>query len=55
LGINEKHNLGISAGNFTINEMENSKNNSANHWNLTNIGTAHDEGFEDVAEKLKKN
>jgi hypothetical protein len=32
----------------------NSKNNSANHWNFTNIGTAHDEGFEDAEKNQGK-
>lgn len=56
LGINEKHNLGIfEAGISTVNEM--------NHLQriikptigiLSNIGSAHDEGFHDAGEKIKE-
>lgn len=56
LGINEKHNLGIfEAGISTINEMENlQKIIQPTIGVLTNIGTAHDEGFEDAGEKIKE-
>lgn len=59
LGINEKHNLGIfEAGISTVSEMEKlEKVVRPTIGVLTNIGTAHDEGFatadEKIAEKLK--
>lgn len=56
LGINEKHNLGIfEAGISTINEMVNlQKIINPTIGILSNIGSAHDEGFEDVGEKIKE-
>jgi alanine racemase len=45
----------FEAGISTVNEMENWKGHSAYHWNLTSIGSSHDEGFLDLEEKLKKN
>lgn len=56
LGINEKHNLGIfEAGISTTNEMENlQKIIQPTIGILSNIGSAHDEGFDDVAEKIKE-
>ena len=56
LGINEKHNLGIfEAGISTIDEMEHLvKIIQPTIGILSNIGTAHDEGFEDVGEKIKE-
>ncbi|MBC7524508.1 MAG: bifunctional UDP-N-acetylmuramoyl-tripeptide:D-alanyl-D-alanine ligase/alanine racemase [Flavobacterium sp.] len=56
LGINEKHNLGIfEAGISTVNEMENlQKIIQPTIGILSNIGSAHDEGFEDVGEKIKE-
>jgi Alr-MurF fusion protein len=58
-GINENHNLGIfEAGISTVSEMENlQKIIQPTIGILTNIGSAHDEGFanteEKIAEKLK--
>jgi len=56
LGINEKHNLGIfEAGISMTNEME--KLQKIIHPTigiLSNIGSAHDEGFLSVAEKIKE-
>ncbi|MGV9002968.1 bifunctional UDP-N-acetylmuramoyl-tripeptide:D-alanyl-D-alanine ligase/alanine racemase [Flavobacterium sp.] len=56
LGINEKHNLGIfEAGISMSNEME--KLQKIIHPTigiLTNIGSAHDEGFADIGEKIKE-
>ena len=55
-GINENHNFGIfEAGISTVNEME----NLANIINptigiLTNIGSAHDEGFANIGQKIKE-
>ena len=56
LGINEKHNLGLfEAGISTTNEMENlQKIIQPTIGILSNIGSAHDEGFDDVAEKIKE-
>ena len=56
LGINEKHNLGIfEAGISTMNEMEKlQKIIRPTIGILTNIGSAHDEGFPSVAEKIKE-
>ncbi|MFN3752586.1 bifunctional UDP-N-acetylmuramoyl-tripeptide:D-alanyl-D-alanine ligase/alanine racemase [Flavobacterium sp.] len=56
LGINEKHNLGIfEAGISTLNEMEKlQKIIRPTIGILSNIGTAHDEGFPSVAEKIKE-
>ncbi|MEK8178827.1 bifunctional UDP-N-acetylmuramoyl-tripeptide:D-alanyl-D-alanine ligase/alanine racemase [Flavobacterium buctense] len=56
LGINEKHNLGIfEAGISTVNEMEKlQKIIRPTIGILSNIGTAHDEGFPSVAEKIKE-
>lgn len=56
LGINENHNLGIfEAGISTLNEMERlQKIIHPSIGILTNIGTAHDEGFQSVAEKIKE-
>ena len=56
LGINEKHNLGIfEAGISTNGEMEHLvKIIQPTIGILSNIGTAHDEGFEDVGEKIKE-
>ena len=56
LGINEKHNLAIfEAGISTINEMEHLQNMiRPTNGVLSNIGSAHDEGFEDLAEKIKE-
>jgi len=56
LGINENHNLGIfEAGISLKNEMENlQKIILPTIGILTNIGSAHDEGFNDVGEKIKE-
>jgi alanine racemase len=56
LGINEKHNFGIfEAGISTINEMENlQKIIKPTIGILTNIGSAHDEGFHYAGEKIKE-
>ncbi|MGL2962445.1 bifunctional UDP-N-acetylmuramoyl-tripeptide:D-alanyl-D-alanine ligase/alanine racemase [Flavobacterium sp. RSB2_4_14] len=56
LGIKEKHNLGIfEAGISTINEMEKlQKIIQPTIGILSNIGSAHDEGFPSVAEKIKE-
>ena len=56
LGINEKHNLGIfEAGISKMNEMEKlQKIIRPTIGILSNIGTAHDEGFPSVAEKIKE-
>lgn len=56
LGINEKHNLGIfEAGISTTNEMEKlQKIIQPTVGLLSNIGSAHDEGFSSVAEKIKE-
>jgi alanine racemase len=56
LGINEKHNLGIfEAGISQTNEMEKlQKIIRPTIGILSNIGSAHDEGFSSVAEKIKE-
>lgn len=56
LGINENHNLGIfEAGISTINEMVNlQKIIQPTIGILSNIGSAHDEGFHDAGEKIKE-
>jgi alanine racemase len=56
LGINEKHNLGIfEAGISTVNEMVNlQKIIQPTIGILSNIGSAHDEGFHDAGEKIKE-
>ena len=56
LGINEKHNLGIfEAGISTVNEMANLQRIiQPTIGILSNIGTAHDEGFHDAGEKIKE-
>jgi alanine racemase len=56
LGINEHHNLGIfEAGISTILEMEKlEKIIQPTIGILTNIGSAHDEGFENLEEKIKE-
>ena len=56
LGINEKHNLGIfEAGISMTNEMEKlQKIIQPTIGILSNIGSAHDEGFSSVAEKMKE-
>jgi Alr-MurF fusion protein len=56
LGINEKHNLGIfEAGISKVNEMEKLQRIiQPTIGILTNIGSAHDEGFTDVGEKIKE-
>ena len=56
LGINEKHNLGIfEAGISQTNEMEKlQKIIQPTIGILSNIGSAHDEGFSSVAEKIKE-
>ena len=56
LGINEKHNLGIfEAGISTVQEMEKLQRIiQPTIGILTNIGSAHDEGFSSVAEKIKE-
>lgn len=54
ISINEKHNLGIfEAGISTTNEMENlEKIIQPTIGILTNIGSAHDEGFSNLEEKI---
>ena len=56
LGINEKHNLGIfEAGISQMHEMDKlQKIIQPTIGILSNIGTAHDEGFSSVAEKIKE-
>lgn len=56
LGINEKHELGIfEAGISTINEMQNlQKIIRPTIGILSNIGSAHDEGFDDAGQKIKE-
>ncbi|MDI9255914.1 bifunctional UDP-N-acetylmuramoyl-tripeptide:D-alanyl-D-alanine ligase/alanine racemase [Flavobacterium sedimenticola] len=56
LGINEKHNLGIfEAGISMMHEMEKlQKIIRPTIGILSNIGSAHDEGFPSVAEKIKE-
>ncbi|MDQ6470267.1 bifunctional UDP-N-acetylmuramoyl-tripeptide:D-alanyl-D-alanine ligase/alanine racemase [Flavobacterium sp. LHD-80] len=54
IAINEKHNLGIfEAGISTVNEMENlEKIIKPNIGVLTSIGSAHDEGFLNLVQKI---
>ncbi len=54
IAINEKHNLGIfEAGISTVNEMEKLERIiKPNIGVLTSIGSAHDEGFENLEEKI---
>ena len=56
LGINENHNLGIfEAGISLKNEMEKLENIiKPTIGILSNIGSAHDEGFTDIGEKIKE-
>lgn len=56
IAINEQHNLGIfEAGISTIGEMENlEKIVRPTIGILTNIGSAHDEGFANIGEKMKE-
>ena len=56
LGINDKNNLGIfEAGISTINEMDNLQRIiQPTIGVLSNIGSAHDEGFQDVGQKIKE-
>jgi alanine racemase len=56
ISINEKHNLGIfEAGISTVAEMERLEPIIRPTIGiLTNIGTAHDEGFENIGEKIKQ-
>lgn len=56
LGINEHHNFGIfEAGISTVNEMAPLEEMiQPNIGILTNIGSAHDEGFSSIAEKIKE-
>lgn len=56
IAINEKHNLGIfEAGISTVNEMENLEPIIRPDIGLlTNIRSAHDEGFKDQAEKIRE-
>jgi Alr-MurF fusion protein len=56
MAIDEKHNFGIfEAGISTINEMENlQKIIQPTIGILSNIGSAHDEGFADIGQKIKE-
>jgi alanine racemase len=56
IAINEKHNLGIfEAGISTVNEMDNlEKIIQPNIGVLTNIGSAHDEGFLNLEQKINE-
>lgn len=56
IAINEKHNLGIfEAGISTINEMEKLERIiNPTIGILTNIGSAHDEGFDNIGQKMKE-
>ncbi|GEP49745.1 bifunctional UDP-N-acetylmuramoyl-tripeptide:D-alanyl-D-alanine ligase/alanine racemase [Flavobacterium noncentrifugens] len=56
ISINEKHNLGIfEAGISKVNEMEKlEKIIKPTIGLLTNIGSAHDEGFANIGEKMKQ-
>ena len=56
ISINEKHNLGIfEAGISTVSEMEKLEPIIAPTIGiLTNIGSAHDEGFGNIAQKIKE-
>ncbi|MBD3582242.1 bifunctional UDP-N-acetylmuramoyl-tripeptide:D-alanyl-D-alanine ligase/alanine racemase [Flavobacterium selenitireducens] len=56
ISINEKHNIGIfEAGISTVSEMEKLEPIIAPTIGiLTNIGSAHDEGFSNIAQKIKE-
>ncbi len=56
IGINEQHNLGIfEAGISTVHEMEHLEPIiEPTIGILTNIGSAHDEGFENLGQKIKE-
>jgi Alr-MurF fusion protein len=56
IGINEQHNLGIfEAGISTVNEMQKLEAIiQPTIGILTNIGSAHDEGFENLGQKIKE-
>lgn len=56
VGINEQHNLGVfEAGISTVNEMEKlEKIIQPTIGLLTNIGSAHDEGFVNIGQKIKE-
>lgn len=56
IAINEKHNLGVfEAGISTVDEMQTlQKIIQPTIGLLTNIGSAHDEGFENIGEKIKE-
>lgn len=56
ISINDKHNLGIfEAGISTVNEMEKLEEIiKPTIGLLTNIGSAHDEGFANIGEKMKQ-
>ncbi|GGD35939.1 bifunctional UDP-N-acetylmuramoyl-tripeptide:D-alanyl-D-alanine ligase/alanine racemase [Flavobacterium orientale] len=56
IGINEQHNLGIfEAGISTVNEMQKLEPIvQPTIGILTNIGSAHDEGFENLCQKIKE-
>jgi UDP-N-acetylmuramyl pentapeptide synthase len=56
LAINEKHNLGIfEAGISMVNEMAKLETIiKPSIGILTNIGSAHDEGFAHIGEKIKE-
>ncbi|WP_333693247.1 bifunctional UDP-N-acetylmuramoyl-tripeptide:D-alanyl-D-alanine ligase/alanine racemase [Flavobacterium sp.] len=56
IGINEQHNLGIfEAGISTVNEMQKLETIiKPTIGILTNIGSAHDEGFENLGQKIKE-
>ena len=56
IAINEKHNLGIfEAGISTVNEMSKLENIvKPTIGVLTNIGSAHDEGFDNLSQKIKE-
>ena len=56
ISINENHNFGIfEAGISTINEMENLERIiHPTIGILTNIGSAHDEGFDNIGQKIKE-
>lgn len=56
IGINEQHNLGIfEAGISTVNEMQKLESIiQPTIGILTNIGSAHDEGFENIGQKIKE-
>ena len=56
IAVNEKHNLGIfEAGISTVNEMEKLERIlKPTIGILTNIGSAHDEGFDNIGQKMKE-